>query len=74
MKLAMKQFFSTEPKRYRVIPVEIREDVQRERYCANCRKFIYNRILRGPFCAKHLTPVKWFENCAYFKPIWNKKI
>jgi len=74
MKLQMKLFYSTEPKRYRVLPVELRDDVQGLRYCANCSKFIYNRILKGPFCSHHRTPVNWYDICAYFEPIWNKKL
>lgn len=74
MKLKFGMFFSTEPKRYRVLPVELQPNVKGQRMCANCSKFIYNRLLRGPFCAKHLTPVNYYENCAYFKPIWYVKI
>ena len=74
MKLEFKTFFSTEPKRYRVVHTETRPEVQGTKACANCRKFIYNRLSREPFCAHHLTPVRWFEVCAYFKPIWNKQL
>jgi len=74
MKLYFKTFFSTEPKKYRVVREETNETIKFKIACANCRKFIYNRLSRGSFCAHHLTPVAWFESCAYFQPIWGKKI
>jgi|GEM_PF-4054037 len=74
MKLELKTFFSTELKRYRVIPAETRPENKGKISCANCRKFIYNRLSRAPFCAQHLTPVQWYEFCAYFTPIWGKKL
>ena len=74
MKLAFKPFYTTEFKRYRVVKEELKPNVRRERMCANCTQFIYNRISRGPFCAKHWTPAQYYENCAYFKPIWDIKL
>jgi len=44
-----------------------------ERMCQNCRKRIYNVLGRDPyFCSKHLSPIRYYEICAYFVPIWQK--
>ena len=74
MKLRFKKFYTTDRERYRVVKEEAYSDHRGKLMCMNCRKLIYNRLLRGPFCAKHLTPVKWFEVCAYFRPGWGKKL
>lgn len=74
MKIGFITFFSTEFKRYRVVGQETMKEYQGLRMCCNCNKLIYNRLSREPFCAKHLTPVVWYETCAYFKPTWMIKI
>lgn len=74
MKVEMKMFFSIEPKKYKVVKEELYKEHDGKRMCRNCRKFIYNRLTRGQFCAYHKTPVDWFECCAYFIPIWGKKL
>lgn len=74
MKLSLKLFFSTEVERYRVVKEERYPDHKYKRMCMHCRKCVYNRLQRGPFCAHHKTPVDWFMCCAYFAPTWGEKI
>jgi len=46
-----------------------------KKMCEHCRKRIYNRLSEDLyFCGHHKTPIKYYENCAYFKPIWAVKL
>ena len=74
MKLEFKQFYCIERPRYRVVKQENYPQHKKQRMCVNCRHLIYNRLSKAEFCAHHMTPVNWFELCAYFNNTWYRKL
>jgi hypothetical protein len=72
MKLYFKRFIKEPPKQFmRGLETRLSDKFLNEKMCQNCRKRIYNRLSRNPyFCAQHLTPIYYYEVCAYFAPTW----
>lgn len=71
MKLYFKKFVKDSGATFYAKEARLSEKFKNDRMCQNCRKRIYNVLSRNPyFCSQHLSPIEYYEICAYFAPIW----
>ncbi len=76
MKIKIKRFFGgADVPLYEYTRLEREKRFKKQNMCVNCRLMIYNRLNKDDqFCAHFLTPVKYYEICAYFKFRWEKQL